>query len=242
MGLIGVLGGMGPAATVDFMGKLVALTPARRDQDHLPVLVANLPRVPDRSSHIVGDGPDPMPQLLRGISLLNDARAGLIAVPSNTSHHWHVQMQAASAAPVLHIATICVARAAVIDAAPVMVLATRGTMRSGFYQRALSAAGIAALMPDERTQALVDSSIADVKGANLAPAVAALGGAILRARAAGAKAVILGCTELPIAAQALSDLGVTLIDSTLELAREAVRRAIDAGWQQHDLHEAEVSA
>ncbi len=60
---IGVIGGMGPAATVDFFAKLLAATAAERDQDHLRILIDNNPRVPDRNAAIAGRGPSPGPQL-----------------------------------------------------------------------------------------------------------------------------------------------------------------------------------
>ena len=82
---IGVLGGLGPAATVDFLDQLVRLTPARRDQDHLPVLAAFLTQVPDRSAAILGQGPDPLPALLEGIALLNHTGVDLIAIPCNSA-------------------------------------------------------------------------------------------------------------------------------------------------------------
>ena len=87
MSRIGVFGGMGPSATVDFLDKLVKLTPAARDQDHLPVIVASLPHIHDRSSAILGHGRDPLPQLLAGIEMLSysvgpiggQVRAGFVA-------------------------------------------------------------------------------------------------------------------------------------------------------------------
>ncbi|MDB5874548.1 MAG: aspartate racemase, partial [Ramlibacter sp.] len=109
MSRIGVFGGMGPSATVDFMDKLVQLTPAKRDQEHLPVIVASLPHIPDRSRSILGTGPDPLPQLLKGIDFLNTAGVGVIAIPCNSSHHWYGQMVAKSGVPILHIARSCVA-------------------------------------------------------------------------------------------------------------------------------------
>src|SRR6185295_13188175 len=125
MSRIGVFGGMGPAATVDFLDKLVQLTPAKRDQEHLPIVVANFPHVHDRSRAILGVGPDPLPQLLAGIDFLNDAMVGVVAIPCNSSHHWYDQMSARAKAPILHIAKTCVG--AIADPSlKVAVFATRG--------------------------------------------------------------------------------------------------------------------
>ncbi|PWF21436.1 aspartate/glutamate racemase family protein [Corticimicrobacter populi] len=100
---LGVLGGMGPLATVDFMHKLVLATPARIDQEHVPAVVWNVPQIADRQQAIAGTGPSPLPQLLEGVAQLNRAGATLIVIPCNTVHHWIEPLRAASAVPFLHI-------------------------------------------------------------------------------------------------------------------------------------------
>jgi aspartate racemase len=245
MSRIGVLGGMGPSATVDFMDKIIRLTPATRDQEHLPVIVANLPHVPDRSSAILGTGPDPLPALLAGIDVLNDIGVGVVAIPCNSSHHWYAQMAARSRAPVIHIAQSCVSA---IASAPrdtaarpvrVAILATRGALASGFYQQSLREHGIDFLVPDAATgQDHVDACIRAVKGGDVPAGAAAFERALQALAATGATAVIMGCTELPIAAQAAQAAiaaehgAMSLVDSSLELARATVAFALDKGWNK----------
>jgi aspartate racemase len=232
MKLLGVLGGMGPAATVDFMGKLVALTPASCDQDHLPVMVASLPHIPDRSRCILGDGPDPLPYLLNGIDHLNHAGVSLVVVPCNTSHHWFDQMRSRSQAPMIHIASACVAALPEGGAGKVSIFATRGAIRSGFYQRELAARGIDHTFPDpEGAQLDVDECIRSIKGGDMARGGAALARALDDARARRVGAVIMGCTEIPVAARGLTT-PLTLIDSSLELARQAAQYALSRGWNR----------
>ncbi len=102
--MLGVLGGMGPAATVDFMAKLIRLNPAERDQDHLPVIVLSDPRVPDRVGPVVdGRGRSPLPALRAGVGALERAGAQAIAIPCHTAHHWYAQLAAATSLPILHI-------------------------------------------------------------------------------------------------------------------------------------------
>jgi len=239
MSRIGVLGGMGPSATVDFMDKIIQLTPATRDQEHLPVIVANLPHVPDRSSAILGTGPDPLRALLAGIDVLNDADVGVIAIPCNSSHHWYAQIAAHSRAPVIHIAQSCVAAIATASEdrpVRVAVLATRGALASGFYQQALRERGIDFLVPDAATgQDHVDACIRAVKAGDVRAGAAAFELALQALAATGATAVIMGCTELPIAAHAAhaaEHSALTLIDSSLELARATVAFALDKGWNK----------
>jgi aspartate racemase len=233
MSRIGVLGGMGPSATVDFMEKIIQLTPATRDQEHLPVIVANLPHVPDRSSAILGTGPDPLGALLAGIDVLNDIGVGVIAIPCNSSHHWYAQMVEHSRAPVIHIAQSCVAA---IATTPGERLATRGALASGFYQQALRERGIDFLVPDATTgQDHVDACIRAVKGGDVQAGAAAFELALEALSATGATVVIMGCTELPIAAKAANAAGhstLMLIDSSLELARATVAFALDKGWNK----------
>ncbi|MFM2065546.1 MAG: hypothetical protein RLZZ584_455 [Pseudomonadota bacterium] len=226
---IGVLGGMGPAATVDFMAKLVALTPASCDQEHLPVMVVNLPQVPDRSAAILGQGPDPLPVLQRGIELLNRTHVGVVVIPCNSSHHWYEQLAGVSQAPILHIARCCVR--SVPAGARTLLLATRGTLASGFYQHELDARAIPWELPaphDEQT--LVDECIRDVKAGRRAAAAGRFGQVLAAAQARGVDAVIMGCTELPIAHGGQPAGGLLVLDSTLELARSAVALALQRGW------------
>ncbi len=162
MPLIGILGGMGPLATVDFMAKVVQLTDAACDQQHLPMLIANLPHVADRSRAILGDGEDCLDGLLDGIDLLNRNGVGLITVPCNSAHHWYAQMRARSAAPMLHIADASLA-AVPATARRVAVLGTGGTLVSGFYQAALAARGIEPVVPDANMHLQIAACIHEVK-------------------------------------------------------------------------------
>ncbi|MGV2904820.1 aspartate/glutamate racemase family protein [Achromobacter sp. AGC25] len=229
MTMIGVLGGMGPLATVDFMERVVRLTGAERDQDHLPMMVANLPHTPDRSSAILAGGRDPLPALYSGIDLLNRSGVGLLVVPCNSAHHWYEEMRARSAAPMLHIGRVC-ANAVPQRSGKVAVLATRGTLASGFYQTSLRERGIDALVPDEGVQARINACIAQVKADDLPAAAASLEQALWMLEAAGAGEAVMACTEIPLAARAMARAPMALIDSTQELARATVGYALARGW------------
>jgi aspartate racemase len=233
MSRIGVFGGMGPSATVDFLDKLVRLTPASRDQDHLPVIVASLPHIHDRSSAILGRGRDPLPQLLEGIEMLNRAEVGVIAIPCNSSHHWFEQMSQASKVPVLHIAKACVEAIASSGQPRVAIFATRGALASGFYQRELASRGIEFLIPDpDGAQIQVDACIREVKAGNTEAGAHQLALACQDAVAKGATTLIMGCTEIPIASRFADMSGLALIDSSLELARASVAFALARGWNR----------
>ncbi|EXJ14834.1 cysteate racemase [Imhoffiella purpurea] len=234
MPCLGVLGGMGPAATVDFMSKLVALTPASHDQEHLPVLVASLPQIPDRSAAILGQGKDPLPALLEGLRLLNQAGVGLITIPCATSHHWYDNLSAQSKAPILHIARATAQRIA--QGGHAMLLATRGTIASGFFRDELIAQGMTVEIPDPETEQItVDDCIRLVKEGRAPSANQLMERLLERADARGIRTFILGCTELPLAARGIARDGLTLIDSTLELARQAVEHGLRQGWNRQPI-------
>src|SRR4051795_2524890 len=101
--VLGVLGGMGPLASAQFMVRLTLLTPAEQDQAHIPAVLWSDPRVPPRTAARLAGGADPLPALLRGIRGLEAAGCGAIAIPCNTAHGWFGQMQAATRLPLLHI-------------------------------------------------------------------------------------------------------------------------------------------
>jgi aspartate racemase len=229
---IGVLGGMGPAATADFLTKLVQLTPATCDQEHLPVVVANLPHVPDRSRAILGQGPSPLVAMCASIDLLVNAGCGVIAVPCNTAHHWYPDFAKYSPIPVLHIAEVCVA--SVASAGTTAILGTQGCIRSGFYQRTIAAHGGIFYVPDVHSlQPKIDVCIAAVKGGDLAGGARHLEPVLRTLVDRGVNAAVLGCTELPLAALGCDPSSysrMTLVDSILELARASVRYGIDRGW------------
>ena len=101
--VLGVLGGMGPLASAQFMLRLTQLTPANRDQEHIPTVLWSDPRVPDRTAAHLAGGADPLPWLLRGIKGLRQAGCGALAIPCNTAHGWYEQMMALAGVPILHI-------------------------------------------------------------------------------------------------------------------------------------------
>ena len=227
--LLGILGGMGPLATVDFLGKLIRLTPATRDQDHIPWITFNQPGIPDRSTAIKAGNDAPAPFLTQGVAWLAEQGTKLIAVPCNTSHFWYEQMQAASSVPILHIAdaTIEELQLSPIPAGSVAILATRGTVQAGIYSKRLTSKGFALATVSEEDQCIVDQVIADVKAGQLGPARDAMRVLLQALNARGVNTVILGCTELPLAHMVRSGEapgGLQAIDTSLALATVSLRR------------------
>jgi aspartate racemase len=220
--LLGVLGGMGPLATVDFLAKLIEETPAKRDQDHVPVIVYSVPQIAPRVEAILGTGPSPAPAMIEGLRVLAQAGVEGAVIACNTAHHWYDELEAASSVPILHIAdTAC---ADIAPGAPVGLLGTEAALEAGIYQTRLAARGVESLVnaPDlRRTHVL--PAIALVKQGKTASAGRLLEPAIEDLLARGADRVILACTELPPALTAIQSAYMNrTIDPTRTLARAAV--------------------
>lgn len=192
---------MGPAATIDFLAKIVAATPAGRDQEHVPLLVHDVPQIPDRSAAIADGSDGPFQPMLAGIRLLERSGVEAIAIPCNTAHFWHARLAAACSVPILHIADAVAdqVRAGNGDTGAVALLATRGTRTAGIYQARLAEAIGPLLLPDEDDQVLIDRTIAAVKAGDRPLARGLAGEVGHRLRAAGAERLLLACTELPLA-------------------------------------------
>lgn len=224
---IGVLGGLGPWATLDLFEKILRLTPAVRDQDHLRIVIDNNPKIPDRSPAILGDGEDPTPALVATARNLEAAGADLIVIPCNTAHAFYGPIASAVAIPVLHIMdeVATAARRTVDGLRRAGVLATRATMAAGLYHRAFERVGVEIVGPDAAGQDIVNGAIYGVKAGRIGPEVTRDLLPVVQALLdRGAQAIVLGCTELPFVLRA-GDLSVPVLDSNLILAQAAVRAA-----------------
>jgi aspartate racemase len=223
---VGILGGMGPEATGDLFLKIVRATPARRDQDHLRIIVDSLPQVPDRTAAILGKAPDPSPALQAAARRLESWGAELIVIPCNTAHYYHGAIQGAVGVPVLDIMQET-ARAIRRDHPGVRnvgVLASTGTLNTGLYRNALAAEGLVEVVPSPEAQAAVMEAIYGVKAGQQGAPRQLLVAASAEMIASGAQAIVAGCTEVPIALSA-EDISVPYVDATLALAQAAVRQA-----------------
>lgn len=233
--MLGVLGGMGPMATVDFLAKLVRATPAGRDQDHIPTLVCSAVDIPDRAAAILGTGPDPLPAMRAALARLEAGGATRIAIPCNTAHHWHAALQAGTGLPILHIVDAVAETLAETPAGTMAgtgtggrigLLATDGTLRAGLYRERLGRRGLACVGPDPEGQAAVAAAIRLVKAHRVAEARPLLEAQVRALAAAGCDRVVMACTEIPLALSGSAASGL-LVDATEALARACVAACRD---------------
>lgn len=219
---IGVIGGMGPAATANLFCKLLAATPAEHDQDHFRILIDNNPRLPDRNAAIAGRGPSPGPQLAECARGLERAGADFLVIACNTAHAFADDIESAVAIPLVSMIE-ATADAAVADRpARVGVLAADGCRRAGLYQRAFARRGVEALfLADDKQQDFMHL-IYRIKAGDVGEATQrAMESLAISLTARGAQAVVAACTEVPLVLNA-DILATPVINSTDALATRAV--------------------
>lgn len=227
--LVGVVGGVGPLATAYFLDRVVRLTDARTDQEHVDLVVHQRASTPDRTAFLLGrSSDDPGPVMAACARDLVGLGAATVVLPCNTAEPFLPQIEAAAGVPVLGIvrATVAAAAVAVPGLAAMGVLATDGTMAARTYHQELAAAGVTTLAPSEQDQELVMSVIYDQVKANRPADVPGLVGVVDRLVAAGAQCVALGCTELSVLAAELGRSSAhVVVDSVDSLARATIERA-----------------
>jgi aspartate racemase len=230
---IGVLGGMGPLASAEFMVKLVQATPARIDQDHFPTTLDATPQIPDRPSALDGRGPDPLPAMVEVIRRLEQAGCAMITMPCNTVHHWYDRLQAETRLPIVHIAdAVAVAlRTAVPKAKRIGILGSTVTSRLGIYSKRLGPEWEWAYASEDELANWVMPAVAAVKAGNLATGRELFLAATQRLAERGLDAMVYACTEIPVVLK-LDDVAVPVIDSMQALASHTVRFAQGLGRSQ----------
>ncbi len=197
---IGIIGGMGPLATCDIFRKMVEAADVAKDQDHPRVLVDSNTRIPDRTAAILEGGQDPVPALIESAQGLQAQGADFLLMPCNTAHYFLPQVQEAVTVPFLHMPGETGAFLSRKGLKKVALLATTGTIRSGVYKKVLEEAGIQVLLPDEEGQQAIMALIYEgIKAGKKDIDTTPVQKTLEKLDSQGAQAMILGCTELPIA-------------------------------------------
>ncbi len=223
--IIGVIGGMGPLATVDLYRKIVEHTDADCDQAHVRTIIDSNTNIPDRTAALLSGGESPVRELRESVRLLEQAGAQVLVMPCHTAHCFYDDVQGSASVPVLNMIELTVQELKRQGARRVGLLATDGAVQSGIYQRHFDGSGIELLLPAADGQAaLMDMIYAGVKAGCGSFNTAAVRAALDRLMENGAQTLILGCTELPPAFE-MYDLDYPNIDPTLILALAAITAA-----------------
>lgn len=229
--VIGIVGGMGPEATLDLYREILRATPAQKDQDHLRVIIDSNPKIPDRTPAITGTGASPVPAMAMSCRAVARAGADFVIIPCISAHFFLGELQPQIDIPILSafdaVSEYIVARHT--DVSRVGLLATSGTITGGRFAACLADHGIETVVPDEDHQERLMTAIYQIK-ASLAPHVRTQCRADLIAAAThvisnGAQGIIAGCTEIPLELKP-SDLSVPLFNPLAILAQAAVERAV----------------
>jgi aspartate racemase len=225
--IIGILGGMGPEATIDLFYKIIKFTPAEKDQEHLRIIIDNNPKIPDRTAAILGKGEDPLPALQKTAQNLEKAGADFIVIPCNTAHYFLSSIQESVNIPVLNMIeeTAKETKKRIPQIKKVGLLASIGVYKSEIYHQHFKKFYIEVISPEEKDKEEIMKVIYTIKAGDLSKRVKKN---ILKITQKlidkGAEAIIAGCTEIPLILKE-GDVSVPLIDPTQILARVAVQKA-----------------
>lgn len=218
---IGVIGGMGPAATVDFLARLTAAVGADEDTGHPRILIDSNPHVPSRNAAYAGTGPSPGPALATMARGLAAQGAELLAMPCNAAHGWAADIRAATPLPFIDMVKATAAR--IGPARCIGLIAVAATVDARLYHRPLELAGAEVLTPPRESVAAL---VARVKAGDAGAAARAEAAALAEGlKAAGADLLIAACTEIPLVLDAhnsplpLLSSTDSLVDAVLAAAR-----------------------
>lgn len=224
---LGILGGVGPLATVYFADLIVKLTPARCDQDHIRTIVSNNPKIPDRTDYILDrTKPDPLPVMVSDAKMLEGLGCDYIAIPCNTAHFFFDEIQKNISVELINIVeeTVKFAVQNVDGLKKLGILATSGTLHSKVYETVCSRFGVACEIPDDDEINSLMHIIYDQVKAGKESDHKELFKIIDSMKSRGCEAVVLGCTELSAIYYELKTERCDIVDSMTALAKACVKK------------------
>lgn len=228
--VIGVIGGMGPAATVEFMSRVIRRTDAEDDSDHFRMLVDNNPKVPSRIAAIIDrTGADPLPDLQLMAAGLERAGADFLVMPCNTAHHYHRAIAEAVGIPFISIVDVAADYLALHHpgARRIGFLASPAVRETGVYDAAFDRHGLAIVYPDAEANAQLLGIIRDIKAGRVGDRQAEGFRRVAEALAGAADVILVACTELSLLP--LSSIGDVPVLDTLDLLVDATVAAARQG-------------
>ena len=220
---LGILGGMGPLATADLFTKIVTMTDADCDNNHIRIYIDNNAQIKDRTAAILHGGESPLPYLIESVKKLEQMGAECIIMPCNTAHYFLQSLQIQTKVPFLSMIAQAVRVAKKrYPGQKAGILATTGTLDAGVYSRAFNNEEVEVVLPNEEQRKLLMSIIYDgVKAGKLPTDSAPFVEMLEEMKSRGAGYFILGCTELPVAVQSMA-VQDNFVDATTELAIAAI--------------------
>ena len=226
---IGILGGMGPKATVYLFDRIVQFTDAGSDSSHIPIIIFNNTQIPDRTEAIINNGLNPLPLLIQGSRFLERSGVDFIVMPCVTAHYFYPEIVKNIEIPFLHLieetARHLESRMPGLQKAG--LLATTGTIETRIFQDHLVKKGKDIVIPGRENQLKIMEAIYGEKGIKAGftkQPKKIIKEVVSHLLKTGCRAVIAGCTEIPLALEQ-EDISVPFIDPLTIIARRAVREA-----------------
>lgn len=226
--IVGIIGGMGPEATVDLMARIIKVTPAVDDVDHIRMIVDNNPKVPSRIKALIdGNGESPIPYLQEMARRLESWGVDFLAMPCNTAHHYHLDIQKAVTIKVLNMVDLTVE--SVIEQYPDLkragLLASTAVIRLKLFERPFTAKKVIIQTPSDRYQMGIMHAIKKIKtsnyGGEVVEAIQLAADDLVEKRA---EVLLVACTEISIISKQIAST-VRILDSAQILAESIVRVA-----------------
>lgn len=220
--ILGILGGLGPLATVYFMDLVVKLTDAKKDQDHISMIVLNHAAIPDRTEFILDNTkPNPLPMMVEDAKKLQTAGADYVVMPCNTAHFFYEQIQRNIDIPMLNIIeeTVRYAVEKIGGIKKLGILATKGTVSAGAYQNMCEKFGIDWAVPSLSDEQSLMNIIYNQVKAGREVNIKEFLRIIENMKADGCDAVALGCTELSVINKDFDLKRTDVVDSLEVLAK-----------------------
>ncbi|WP_272694187.1 aspartate/glutamate racemase family protein [Providencia sp. PROV036] len=221
--ILGMLGGMGPGATADAFSKLINNTGAKKDQEHIPVIIVSIPDIPDRTENIIYSGPSPLPAMIEYLKILENAGVSCIIMPCNTAHFWYEDLIKETGIHFISIINAACNKILKDSVKKVALLATTATIQTKLYQNKLSLHGVECIEPDEMNQYKIMQSIISYKSGDIRKAKELIYPYINKLKSIGVDKFVMGCTEIPLILEEISkDSPEQFIDATEALINEAI--------------------
>ncbi len=220
---VGIIGGMGPEATLDLFQKIIINTPANNDQEHLPILIDNNPQIHDRTAFLINGGPNPFPQLLDSAKKLQAGGAEAICMPCNTAHYFLEELEKEIFIPFISIidSTYLAITREMPTVKKIGLFATAGTIKTHIYHKVFEKGGIELINTSEEDQQMMMEVIYGVKAGRIQDQIKVFQMLVEKVADLGAEAMIAGCTEFPLLLKHITP-PVPFFDPTLILAKAVV--------------------
>lgn len=222
--VVGVIGGMGPEATLDLFYKIIKNTPVERDQDHIHLIIDNYPQIPDRTSFILGKGENPLPYILKSAKLLENIGVDVICMPCNTSHFFEEDIKREIKVPFISIIKCVIEELKNVykKYKNVGLLATKGTIITKIYENPIKKEGFNFIKPSDEIQKDLMDIIYSIKSGKLTQNIDKFKKVIDNYISLDAEILITGCTEISLILPHV-ETKIPIIDSNLSLAKSVIK-------------------